>query len=407
MKKLLHYSVILTITFFIHLLPCYSNELENDNAGLSLHLFTSNGPNYFLVVEKSSQQLSLYQHDQELTLIKTFSSATGENPGTKVFSGDSRTPEGIYFITEVYEDNKITVFGSRAFHLDYPNVFDKHAGRQGDGIFIHGTNKTLERFSTNGCITLDNKDLDELAPYLSVNSVPVIIIDKIEQPVASSYHSLSRDDSNFDNIVEMMELQSSEFLKENISTISLIRVGQHAVASIAYKVYNQNSLQYKYKKRIYLTPASEEKWRPLYGVHYQEVIPKILAVLPVKTKLVAKVATKSSPQFARGNELIKFVEKWRTAWSSKDIETYISCYSPTFTNGKLNIEGWKKRKIDLNQKYNFIQVNIHNIIVEWTNAGADVSFFQSYRSDKFETSGKKLLKLVYNDDKWLIQKEIM
>jgi len=303
MKNLLHCVIALMVTFCIHLPPCYSNALESDRTHMSLHLFTSNGPNYFLVVEKSSQQLSLYQHDQELTLIRKFSSTTGENPGTKAFSGDSRTPEGIYFITEVYEDKKITVFGSRAFHLDYPNVFDKHSGHQGDGIFIHGTNKILEPFSTNGCITLDNIDLDELAPYLAVNSVPVIIVNKIQHPVSSITRSLTRGDAGLSNIVDILDFQSPQFIKENISAISLIKVGQQAVASIAYKVSEKNSVQYLYKKRVYLTPASEQNWRTLYGVHYQEVIPKIKAVLP------AKLATTASSKFVSGNELSKFLEK--------------------------------------------------------------------------------------------------
>lgn len=31
---------------------------------------------------------------------------------------------------------------------------------------------------------------------------------------------------------------------------------------------------------------------------------------------------------ARGDELLAFVEKWRTAWEAKDIDTYINCYAP-------------------------------------------------------------------------------
>lgn len=300
MNNLLHCAVALMV-IFCSLRQCYSKTFEGNKDDMSLHLFTTNGPNYFLVVEKTSQQLSLYQHDQELTLIKRFSSATGENPGTKSLNGDSRTPEGIYFITEVYEDKKITVFGSRAFHLDYPNVFDNHSGHQGDGIFIHGTNKTLEPFSTNGCITLDNQDLGELAPYLAVNSVPVIIVNKIGHPVSSITHSLTRGDAELNIIVDILDLQAPQFAKENISAISLIKVGQQTVASIVYKVSEKNSVQYLYKKRVYLTPASEKNWRPLHEVHYQEVIPKILAVLPVKTK----VATKVSRKFARVDALIK------------------------------------------------------------------------------------------------------
>lgn len=409
MKQLLHFVITITLIIISQSTPCLSKALENYTENISLYLFTSNGPIYFLVAEKSSQQLSLYQYDQEPKLIKKFSSVTGENPGTKAFSGDSRTPEGIYFITEVYEDNKITIFGSRAFHLDYPNVFDKHSGHQGDGIFIHGTNKELVPFSTNGCITLDNKDLDELAPYLAINSIPVIIVNKIEQPVIAHTTSLGTKDTKLHEIIDILDLQSNAFEKENISTISLIKVGQQAVASIAYRVFDKNSMQYLYKKRVYLAQSSEINWRPLHGVHYQEVIPKILAVLPIKREVAAAKVTTTKPprKFERGNELLKFVEKWRTAWTRKDIETYMSCYSPTFTSGKLNFNAWKKKKDHLNQKYQFIQVNIHNIIVEWTNVGADVSFYQSYRSDKYETSGKKLLKLVYNDNEWFIENEIM
>lgn len=86
----------------------------------------------------------------------------------------------------------------------------------------------------------------------------------------------------------------------------------------------------------------------------------------------------------------------------------MSCYSPSFKNGRLNYAGWKKKKTYLNQKYKFIRVDIRNIVVEWTARGANVSFFQSYQSDKYQTTGKKLLKLVHDDATgWLIQKEIM
>ncbi len=44
-------------------------------------------------------------------------------------------------------------------------------------FFIHGTNKKLNPNSTNGCITLNNNDLDELAPYLAVNTLPIIVLD--------------------------------------------------------------------------------------------------------------------------------------------------------------------------------------------------------------------------------------
>ena len=144
-----------------------SAPINNGITDIELTFYSPGGQNNFVVIEKSSQTLTLYQYSQPINKIRQYTCATGENPGSKLIQGDSRTPEGIYFITEIYEDKKITVFGSRAFHLDYPNVFDNQAGRRGDGIFIHGTNKKLKPYSTNGCVTLNNTDLDFLAPSLS------------------------------------------------------------------------------------------------------------------------------------------------------------------------------------------------------------------------------------------------
>ena len=49
-----------------------------------------------ILVEKSKRQLSIY-HDNEL--LKTYKISLGKNPvGHKQFEGDSKTPEGVYFI---------------------------------------------------------------------------------------------------------------------------------------------------------------------------------------------------------------------------------------------------------------------------------------------------------------------
>lgn len=385
------------------------SELVNHEDKLTLSFYSPNMPAHFIIVEKSTQLLMVFEQQQSLKLLKTFVCATGENPGQKSVSGDAKTPVGLYFITEIYEDKKVTVFGSRAYHLDYPNVFDKYAGHLGDGIFIHGTNKTLIPYSSNGCITLANEDLDELAVYLKVDAVPIIVLEKLFAPLVESDVKMDINENRFNEVLHELSFTPQHFSPDNIETLFFLTLGNQAIASINYKVYDGNSLEYRYHKRAYLTAAVTENWRTLYSVESQDNVPTLLALQPVKNDLVEQTTATEivSVPMDMDEELLAFIDKWKIAWANKNIDTYIECYSPTFKNGRLDRNGWKKKKNHLNKKYDFIKVAIRNIAIEWTDAGANVSFLQEYQSDQYHSSGTKLLQLVNRDDRWMIQKEIM
>ena len=390
-------------------------------------------------------------------MLKEYTCATGENPGAKKTSGDARTPEGFYHITEIYEDKRITVFGSRAFHLNYPNIFDTHAGHHGDGIFIHGTNKKLNPNSTNGCIVLNNNDLDELAPYLTINTLPIIVLDAESDLILEDTLHLEKNSSRFLDILEKLSLNRDKALVDNIKTLSYLKRGEQIVISVNYKLFDDNLIQYSERKRAYLTQNPNGKVRTLYAVQNQDTAPTILAVRPTKnelavkstdivikpTDIAAKIATPAQkanpplvkanipqtkptklmakteepaakpsrpagkPPVEKGDELLTFVEKWRAAWAAKDIETYMNCYSPSFKNGNLNREEWRAKKIYLNQKYKYIAVNLHNVVIEKTSGGANVTFQQIYKSDQVQTSGTKTLQLVNKKNRWMIEQEII
>lgn len=383
--------------------------LENYTDNLTLSFYNTDGPVHFIVVEKSTQKLMVFEQQQSLKLLKTFVCATGENPGTKIISGDSKTPEGLYFITEIYEDKKITVFGSRAFHLDYPNIFDKHAGHLGDGIFIHGTNKTLIPYSTNGCITLANKDLDDLATYLKIKAVPIIVLENLSVPLLETDLKISKDDNGFKEILDELSFPPGSLSSDNVETLSFLTLGDQAIASIRYRVYDEYSSEYRYSKRAYLTADVSNGWRTLHLVDSQDIIPTLLALHPVKHQLPERPTTPETPavQMDEDEEVLAFVKKWQTAWAEKDLNTYIDCYSPSFRNGRLDRKRWRAKKNYLNKRYDFIKVAIQNIAIIRTDTGANVSFFLEYQSDQYQTSGTKLLELINRDDKWMIQKEIM
>jgi len=350
----------------------------------------------------------LFEQQNDLKLLKEYGCATGENPGTKQISGDAKTPVGVYFITEVYEDQKITVFGSRAFHLDYPNIFDTQAGHRGDGIFIHGTNKQLFSNSTNGCITLNNDDLDELAAYLTIEKIPVIVVETLPESFPNKHIGITKDDTQFNEILKGLELDTLRNQTNNIKTLYFIKIGKQAIASVNYDEFDGNFIRFQNQKRSYLVRAQTRDWRTLYAKQGEETILTFLARHPIKYKIASpSISTKKQHDIDPKSELLAFVEKWRNAWQTKDIKTYIDCYAPSFHNGKLNRIGWKARKSYLNRKYSFIRVTIHDINIKWTNSGANVSFHQTYQSNTFQTSGKKTLQLVKHGNRWLIKKELI
>ena len=225
----------------------------------------------------------LFEQGESLKHILTFTCATGENPRTKKISGDAKTPEGVYFITEIFQDNEITVFGSRAFHLDYPNVFfDKYDGNNGDGIFIHGTNKTLIPYSTNGCITLNNDDLEILAPFLTVRTIPVIVVETLEEELGLKNFAMSYGDSRFTTMMDTLGLSAKGLKPEQIEKLQFFKVGYQAMAWIRYDEYDANSMQYKYDKQVFLKPSLSRNWRTLFSTHKQDMIPSLLAINPIK-----------------------------------------------------------------------------------------------------------------------------
>ena len=120
--------------------------------------------NHVIIVDKAAQEVLVYAGNGQWRLIRRFPCSTGENKGPKQSDGDKKTPEGIYFCTHHYARKDLTpIYGNHAFPLDYPNALDRQAGKGGDAIWIHGTNKTLQTRDSNGCVVLADDDIEQLA----------------------------------------------------------------------------------------------------------------------------------------------------------------------------------------------------------------------------------------------------
>ena len=149
-------------------------------------------PVYLILVEKALQKLHLYRYDGRYNLIKSYTCSTGEHQGKKHKEKDRKTPEGIYFNIKAYRDSKITLFGDRAFGLNYPDPFDNLERNRGNGIFIHGSNRAVKPFSTNGCVVLSNHDLADLDKRINVKKVPVIIGERLPYRFETAGRDMSK-----------------------------------------------------------------------------------------------------------------------------------------------------------------------------------------------------------------------
>jgi len=147
---------------------------------------------YILLVEKSTHKLFLLKYENDTrTLVDTFECKTGKNQGNKLEEGDHKTPEGIYFFKSRYSrsdirrlvgKNKAYMYGEMAFAMNFPNSIDQSEGKNGGGIWLHGTDESFEETSNNdtrGCVVLTNRDIKTLSRFIEMYSTPIIIVDKL------------------------------------------------------------------------------------------------------------------------------------------------------------------------------------------------------------------------------------
>lgn len=144
----------------------------------------SDDQEYAIIVDMQAARLYLYRNNRGLPeRVYDFYATIGKNGSHKFAEGDQKTPVGIYFVTGFIDPEKLPDFyGSGAFPIDYPNVWDKRHGRTGSGIWLHGTpSYTLNRppRDSDGCVILSNTNLERIAPFLSGNT-PVILAETIE-----------------------------------------------------------------------------------------------------------------------------------------------------------------------------------------------------------------------------------
>ncbi|MDP1636386.1 MAG: L,D-transpeptidase family protein [Gallionellaceae bacterium] len=255
---------------------------------------------YAVVVDTSMSTLYLYENvDGEPRYVADFYISVGKKGADKVVEGDQKTPLGVYFVNQHLTKKQLTDFyGSGAYPISYPNEWDKRQGRNGHGIWLHGTpSDTYSRppLASNGCVVLANDDLVNLGKHVQVGVTPVIITRKMDW--------FSDDD-----------------------------IGER-------------------------------------------------------------------------DSLLKAIEQWRSDWSKRDTERYLSHYSQDFTSGNMDLSAFAQQKRLVNSGKTWIKVKVSDLSVfPYPNQPdmAVVSFEQDYDSNNLSNRMHKRQYWMKRDGRWQI-----
>lgn len=161
-----------------------TDSLPNDKVPAYL-LNLDDSYRHALVVDASRSRLYVYANRAGLPIrVADFYVTIGKAGAGKQAEGDNRTPIGIYSVSSFKSPRELTDFyGSGAFTLSYPNEWDSRQGRNGHGIWIHGSpSNTYSRAprASEGCVVLANDDLTRLGQYIQTGKTPVIIAEQVE-----------------------------------------------------------------------------------------------------------------------------------------------------------------------------------------------------------------------------------
>jgi murein L,D-transpeptidase YafK len=283
-------------------------------------------PTYGIVVEKNIHRLTVFelQTDGNYKAIKSYRAITGKEMGDKKYSGDNRTPEGIYFVVgqKNAEDlarrwgRSANKYGPRAFVLDYPNIFDKRLHKTGFGIWIHGVDKDsriLNPFDTEGCVALTNKDVLDVSNYISSWETPVVIVDQMQVASANDI----QDERG--KVLNMLETWRSAWEKSDIQTY------QNFYSDNFYSLGKTKAQWEKFKRSI-------AKLRDK-SIQVQISEPKVLSFKnQLLVEFLQKYSSNGRKDFGRkflylrqeGDNFKIIAEKWYPMKPNKDLELAVA-----------------------------------------------------------------------------------
>ena len=396
-----------------------------------------------VLVEKKTQKLYVYRKDPETgNLEQVFETAcsTGEVFGPKQQAGDKKTPEGIYFLIDEFEDRYLTpVYGKKAFPTDYPNFLDIRQGKSGYAIWIHGTDKVLKPMDTNGCIALENDDVSMLSNYITLHATPLIIVEEIvnispekqqqirdrvqsfvdnwiQAHIAGNYHEYLSfyspvylpDISWWESWVMLRKIPdgSAEDIHIQTSDTGIYQYRDMVLVLMDFWLVGRDARQFLGKRKLFIK-NTDFSGLQITGDTFQ-VREKTLEKSPeplVDGAFTLHASGGEKPSAHDQVSVLEMVRQWLAAFSAGNMDAYAAFYAPGFYGGGMNKAQWVKRKRQISGTYSDISVTGKDFTVIKHTDGLAIRFLQTSEFSGFSTAGIKQLKLVKKDGLWKISRE--
>jgi murein L,D-transpeptidase YafK len=127
-------------------------RLERDLAAKELRL----GSPVFVRIFKKEHELEVWlENGERFERFRTYPiCAWSGRLGPKRKTGDRQSPEGFYFVTPE-RMNPASRF-HLSFNLGYPNAYDRHHGRTGSALMVHGNCVSI------GCYAMTDRRIEEI-----------------------------------------------------------------------------------------------------------------------------------------------------------------------------------------------------------------------------------------------------
>ncbi|MFZ4536538.1 L,D-transpeptidase Cds6 family protein [Propionivibrio sp.] len=150
------------------------------------------------------------------------------------------------------------------------------------------------------------------------------------------------------------------------------------------------------------TPATTPVVTPPIKPAEKAPEPTVAAIPPE-----AKTPVEKQP-LATGSEseVSKALQGWASAWSRKDVKSYLSYYASDFQTPKgVARKAWEAERTQRIDKPGKLLVSLDDIYVSIAGDKATVRFRQHYTSATLKSSASKTMVFVKSGGKWLIQQE--
>lgn len=129
-----------------------------------------------LVANKKKKTLHAYKiNGKKLESLETYNVIVGKD-GDKEKEGDLKTPLGAYDITKKFTPSD-PFYGPLAYALSYPDTLDKVQGKNGYGIWIHGSpmDGSQRDPMSKGCIVMENDIIKAFDTKINPNSALTLV----------------------------------------------------------------------------------------------------------------------------------------------------------------------------------------------------------------------------------------